>query len=386
MCIPSEGRTQLNRLFRRRFLLAVIVAGAAAAMLWAPITARVSAQAVPVERIPTATLVPASTISFVGGTDSNSPAVWELVNGQQRFFLLTSFNGWPSLHAGGQLSALARRGAIEFENRPPHGVWMEAIIPDVNGTWYGYYHNEVPAEVCGDDTRTLPRMGAARSTDFGATWEDLGVILEAPRGWHDCETTNRFFVGGVGDFSVVLDHDQRDLFFFFSQYSDRDSAQGVAVARLAWADRDEPAGRISVWWRGSTWVPTRRLRMNGERTEFAYPAGIPIYRAQDGWHDGQTVDAFWGPSVHWNTYLEQYVMLLNHARDVEWRQEGIYVAFSKSLTDPTAWSVPQRLITGGLWYPQVIGTETGTGTDRVAGERARFFMGGRSQYLIQFSR
>jgi hypothetical protein len=70
---------------------------------------------------------------------------------------------------------------------------------------------------------------------------------------------------------------------------------------------------------------------------------------------------------------------------VDWRQEGIYVAFSKSLSDPTAWSTPQRLLGGGEWYPQVIGIEPGTGTDRIAGERARFFMGGRSQYFIQFS-
>ncbi len=378
--------TERCRSFLRHLLFLVFAAVSATLMFWPPSTARVSAQAMPVERIPTATLVPAPNLSFGAGTDSNSPAVWELVNGQPRFFLLTSYGGWPSLHAGAQVASLTRLGGIEFSVPPPHGVWMEAIIPDVDGTWYGYYHNELPAEVCDDDTRTLPRIGAARSRDYGVTWEDLGVILEAPRGWHNCATTNRYFVGGVGDFSVVLDHDRNDLFFFISQYSNRDLAQGVAVARLAWADRDEPAGKMSVWWRGSTWVQTRRLSMSSQGTEFAYPAGVPIYRAQDGWHDDYTVDAFWGPSVHWNTYLQQYVMLLNRARDADWRQEGIYVAFSKSLTDPTAWSVPQRLISGGMWYPQVIGTETGTGSDKVAGERARFFMGGRSMYSIQFSR
>jgi len=112
---------------------------------------------------------------------------------------------------------------------------------------------------------------------------------------------------------------------------------------------------------------------------------MPIYRATDEWHDGQRVDAFWGPSVHWNTYLKQYVMLLNHAIDNEFRQEGIYIAFSESLADPSGWSTPRRLIAGGTWYPQVMGMEVGVGTDRIAGELARFFMGGRSQYFIQFA-
>ena len=40
---------------------------------------------------------------------------------------------------------------------------------------------------------------------------------------------------------------------------------------------------------------------------------------------------FWGPAIHWNTYLEQYVMLLNRAKDDQFGQEGIYVSFSPTL-------------------------------------------------------
>lgn len=363
---------------------------AAVVALWSLLDApgsAVRAQAWPADSTPSATLIPAPTLTFGGTSDSNSPAVWELVAGRPTLSVFTSVNGWTTRHAGTQLTGLSARGPVAFQAAPPpHGVWMEAIIPDVDGTWYGYYHNEVPAEVCGDMVRTLPRIGAARSNDFGATWVDLGIILEAPRGLYDCATTNRYFVGGVGDFSAMLDDDERYLYFFFSQYGNRESIQGVAVGRLPWADRDEPTGRMSVWWRGSTWAPTRRLRSERDGMAFAYPAGIPIYRAQDGWHDGETVDAFWGPSVHWNTHLDQYVMLLNRARDADWSQEGIYIAFAKTLDDPTAWSTPQRLLTGGMWYPQVIGLEPGVGTDKVAGERARLFIGGRSNYLIQFSK
>lgn len=349
---------------------------------------RVTAQTAPPPAIPSATLIPAITIALPTSADSNSPVVWEQVGITQRLFVFTSFAGRATRHAGAQLGTLTTIGPIDYEEPPPlHGVWMEAIIPDVDGTWYGYYHNELPADICDDRIRVIPRIGAARSRDFGATWEDLGILLEAPRGWHNCETRNRYFVGGVGDFSVVLDREAKNLYFFFSQYGNREHAQGVAVGRLAWANRDAPMGRMSVWWRGTTWAPTRRYRSMDDAVYYAYPAGVPIYRVGNDWHDDDAVvDAFWGPSVHWNTHIGQYVMLLNRAEDTDWSQEGIYIAFSTDLSDPSSWSTPRRLLAGGLWYPQVIGIEPGVGTDKVAGERARFFMGGRSQYWIQFSR
>lgn len=83
-----------------------------------------------------------------------------------------------------------------------------------------------------------------------------------------------------------------------------------------------------------------------------------------------------GPSVHWNTAVQQYVMLLNRTQDDTFAQEGIYVSFAPSLDDPTRWSIPQRLLAGGRWYPQVIGLEIGEGTDKLAGGVARFFIGG----------
>src|SRR5205823_13170351 len=55
------------------------------------------------------------------------------------------------------------------------------------------------------------------------------------------------------------------------------------------------------------------------------------------------VNAFWGPSVHWNVYLEQYVMLLNRAKDESYTQEGIYVSFAPRLDDPRLWSPPEKI-------------------------------------------
>jgi hypothetical protein len=333
--------------------------------------------------IPSARLLNATTLRLPADVDSNSPAVWERIDGRLRLFVMASVSGYTTRTEGIDLTRLEAGSEVTFTNRHPgHGVWFEGVVPDIDGTWYGYYHNERPAEMC-NTLRTIPRIGAARSYDLGASWEDLGIILESPPGTFDCTSANRYFVGGVGDFSVMLEAESQYLYLFFSQYADRENAQGVSIARLAWADRDNPAGKASVWLRNQTWLPARSFRTrSGER--HIYPAGMPIYRANNEWHDDPAVDAFWGPSVHWNSYLGQYVMLLNRARDASWTQDGIYVAFSPTLHDPRSWSPPQRLLAGGRWYPQVIGTEVGIGTDRFAGERARLFISGRSDYVIQF--
>ncbi|MGQ0734012.1 MAG: hypothetical protein ACT4QD_10185 [Acidobacteriota bacterium] len=338
------------------------------------------------EREPSASLIPAPLLVFPGEADSNSPAVWALDGGELGLFVFTSIDGHTRRHAGLSMEELTDLGEIELLQHPGWGVWLEAIVPDVDGTWYGYYHNEWPAGAwCPEDTRAIPRIGAARSQDFGRTWVDLGVVLEAPVDSHDCSSKNVYFAGGVGDFSVLLDHDKQDVYFYFSQYGRPERAQGVSAARLAWADRDRPTGRIAVWQGGQVWLPPRRER-DGDVEAFAYAPGFPMLPVAVGWHESDVVDAFWGPSIHWNSYLERYVMLLNRAEDSAWTQSGIYVSFGRELDAPESWSTPKRLLDGGDWYPQVLGLEPGVGTDRTAGETARFFIGGKSRYLIQFAR
>ncbi|HKE83073.1 MAG TPA: hypothetical protein VKB50_04930 [Vicinamibacterales bacterium] len=335
---------------------------------------------------PRAELTTAPLIRFTGNVDSNSPAIWQRINGLNQMLVLTSTAGQPSLASGPQLRRLSDPAPIVMNPWPGGGIWMEAVVADDDGTLYGYYHNEMGATMCRGDSRTkvIPRIGAARSRDRGATWEPLGLVLEAPPGSFDCKTNNMYFVGGVGDFSVRLDPDSRDLYFFYSQYIRFDRLQGVGVARLAWADRDNPTGKIMVW-NTRTWLPVRITALSDGTTRAAYPPAVPIFPALEPWHDDdEDVDAFWGPSVHWNTYLEQYVMLLNHAKNDAWSQEGIYVSFAPRLDDPTLWTKPVKILDGGVWYPQVMGLEDGSGTDKVAGRWARFFMGGVSEYLIQF--
>lgn len=104
-----------------------------------------------------------------------------------------------------------------------------------------------------------------------------------------------------------------------------------------------------------------------------------------GWGAPDT-DAFWGASVHWNTYLNQWVMLMNHSCCTPgWPQEGIYISFATDITQPGAWTVPQKVLDGGPWYPQVMGMNEGE-NDKEAGERVRLFVGASSEWELVFSR
>jgi hypothetical protein len=340
--------------------------------------------AAPATRVPTARLVSAPRVSLPGDIDSNSPAVWDTIDGVSRLFVISSWGGIPVRYSGSSIASLRNDGRIVYTTEPGHGVWMEAIIPDVDGTWYGYFHHERSADLCGRPDRQLPRVGALRSRDHGATWDDLGIIIDAPPGTEACDSANRFVLGGVGDVTAALDHSAQDLYLYFSQYERDGSVQGVAVARLAWADRDEPEGKVTIWNNGA-WLPASRSEANDRG--WSYPVGTPLVRASRPFHDrSSSNDVFWGPAIHWNTYLQQYVMLLNRAKDDSFTQDGIYVSFSPTLSDPRAWSAPSKIVSGGQWYPQVIGDEPGVGTDRLAGQRARLFILGRSDRTIEFSR
>ncbi len=210
------------------------------------------------------------------------------------------------------------------------------------------------------------------------------MILDGPRDSQACASLNRYQLGGVGDPSVILDANHRYLYVYFSQYGKDAATQGVAIARMPWGDRDAPVGKLDVLQDG-VWLPPRSVDL-GAGPELEYPRGTPLVPVANAWHDGDfAVDAFWGASIHWNTYLQRYVMLLNRAKNEDFDNEGIYASFSTELSDPLAWSTPTRLMSGGVWYPQVVGLEAG-GTDREAGQVARFFLGGRSKFYITFSR
>ena len=365
-------------LLLRRLVLAVALCAAGVA----------TARAQVVRHPPTVTLVPAQTQQLVRAgdpvVDSNSPVIWDLVDGVPTLFVMTSFDGVANVSSGRGVGAVTIGESANWDRWPLGGAWMEAVVKDDDGTWYGYYHNEVASAACpGGTGKVQPQIGAARSMDQGRTWTNLGIILAAPTAV-DCDTRNQYFTGGVGDFSVMLSPDRTQLFLLYSQYAPATAGLGVAMARMAWADRDDPAGKLDVW-DGGGWSPVRAVwGADGTLEGWDWPLGEPLFPTTDSWHDGDTANAFWGPSVHWNAHLQHYVMLLNRASTPGFGQDGIYVAFSPDISKPTRWTRPAKLIDGGQWYPQVVGLEPGSGTDKEGGETVRLFVSGVSEYLLTF--
>lgn len=370
--LPLLTRTVRRRVLKRPFVLA---AAAAAGLLVTTPAAQDAGRFYPL-----AVLEPAPAIQFPSSPDSNSPLLWFFFKGVQRLVLFnTSSEPVTTISVGRSLTGMQIARTAAFSDRSGARRWIEAVVADDGGTLYGYYHHE-PSDICPDPELTAPRIGAARSFDGGRTWEDLGIVLEAPPDSVDCDTPNRYFAGGVGDFSVILDRNGYDLYFLFSSYHADVRRQGVAAARMRWSDRDAPGGQVAVW--DDVW---RYPDAGGDG--LVYPPAAPILSAGHSWHgQDRIVDAWWGPSVHWNTFLNRYVILLNRARDVDWTQEGIYISWTETIENPGSWAVPQKLVDGGSWYPQVVGLEPGSGTDKLAGERARFFAGGASSHEIVFLR
>jgi hypothetical protein len=148
---------------------------------------------------------------------------------------------------------------------------------------------------------------------------------------------------------------------------------------MAFEDRYQPAGAVRKY-HEEDWLESG---VGGHMT--------PIFPASQAWQRSDA-DSFWGPSIHWNTYLEQYVVLLNRSCcKPGWPQEGIYVSWNSDLSRPSEWRRAQRLLakSGIRWspgyYPQVLGLEEGE-TDNYAGATARFYVHGRSEWEIVFEK
>jgi hypothetical protein len=146
-------------------------------------------------------------------------------------------------------------------------------------------------------------------------------------------------------------------------------------------------------WSDGAWLPASVVVLRDPETgdvmgrQWHYLPATPVHAALDRWdNESRAVDVWWGPAIHWNTFLQTYVMLLNRAISNEWKQGGIYVSFNADLGNPLGWSPPAQILEGGQWYPQIVGTQPFRGTDKYAGETARFYMSGRSEYTIQFGR
>jgi hypothetical protein len=314
--------------------------------------------------------------------DSNSPAFW---NGDTFYMFNSYLHPWR--YSGTDLSHLG--SPVKVEMGPTNDrlwTWIESAWIDNDGTLYAAYHYE-PDNLCFADHHlpTAPKIAWMRSLDNGATWTDLGFILAADPENIRCDTKSTWDAGGEGDFSFIVDREKEYIYFFFSSYDKDFKQQGIGVARMRYADRDSPAGKIRKWYNGAFSQPG----IGGRFT--------PIFPAKKDWHEGHA-DLMWGPSIHWNTFLNTYAIVMNHAIDSDMTQEGIYATYNSDLSNPAGWSEPQRILdrdqilkaSRGLridqsvgWYPEIVGTQWGE-SDKLCGQTGRFFMKGLSRLEIVF--
>jgi hypothetical protein len=341
--------------------------------------------------------------------DSHSPLHWD----GDTLYLFNNL-GHPWRASGKSLTALGSQISTDvgWQNNKMH-VSIVSTWKDEDGTLYGAYHYK-PVTTCFSNAQfpTAPRIGWLRSRDNGATWDDLGYLIAADPCQLNCQTRSPWYAGGAGDFGFLLDQKKEFFYFYGTSYDPRLEEQGIFAARLAYADRDNPVGKVKKWHKGAWSEPG----WWGHVTP-VFPAARDFTQ-----HNGAM---FWGPAIHWNTYLNTYVMLLNRASDPKLASEGIYLSFNRDLGDPNGWSKPQRIldregilratttgkIVGGTmllaqntsaeslgdglrgavvasadslgWYPQVVGTAPGE-TDKLCGRTARFFVNGISALEISF--
>ncbi|MEO7143227.1 MAG: hypothetical protein ABI165_06940 [Bryobacteraceae bacterium] len=302
-----------------------------------------------------------------GQVDSNSPAFW---NGGQLNLINSTGNG-PVLSQGSSQLTLGIPQGVELVRQRPWPAWIESAWVDTNGTILAWYHQEHEG-VCGPPRPAQPQIGAAISYDNGTTFWDQGVVL-ASGDPIDCSSQNGYISGGNGDFSVILDRDGTYFYFLFTNYGGPVQTQGIAVARMAFTDRYNPSGSVHKYFQGA-WS---ELGIGGRVT--------PVFPAHVSWQSANA-DSFWGPAVHWNRYLETYVMLLNRSCCAPgFPQEGIYVSFNPDQSNPAAWSTPRKILDDTGWYPQVLGTGPDT-SDTLAGSSPRLYIYGQSRWQLIFKK
>jgi hypothetical protein len=245
----------------------------------------------------------------------------------------------------------------------PGGLWLESVWLDPSdGTLYGWYHFE-PLDL---ECSTMPIIGAAVSYDDGLTWDDRGFVISNPYPI-DCDYDNGSMAGGAGDFSVILDADSKYFYFMFSNYGGPIEQQGIAIARSPFEDRGQP-GSLENYYEGAWDQPS----LDGDAT--------PLFTTSTGWK-GPFIDAYWGPSVQWNTYLNAYVAVLNRTEGEQYAEEGVYLSFSHDLLH---WSEPEKVFDGGQWYGETLGLGPGE-SDSLAGKVMLFYIHGTAFGVLTFN-
>ncbi len=249
-----------------------------------------------------------------------------------------------------------------------HNENYPSTLPYDSSTGTGYIDHNWPQGLKGPQSAAaVCRIGIMKSTDGGHSWNNHGIFIEDLQSRMILKpfNTSNTFPGGVGDPSAVANGDY--LYLFYGEYGypgvfdsatydpvKEWSGQCISIARIKLSDLDNPVGKAKRW-DGNSFnaasdgigVPVRSLQIP------AAEGGGPASSPTGGFH--------WGPSVSWNTYLKQWVMLMGHVTGPSWQGSRIYISFNSHEDLGTGdnaqqWSKPQLLLDKPghiIWYPSL---------------------------------
>lgn len=274
-------------------------------------------------------------------TDSNNPSFWR----DGTFHLINSVGAAQTGYSGPDQFHLGSPSPIYVSRGDTWPVWIESVWVDPDGPIFGWYHQE-RFGLCPGTNLSVPRIGAVISYDGGASFYDMGIVLSSGEAI-DCRSQNGYFAGGHGDFTVIPDRQREFFYIFFTNYGGPVETQGVVAARMPFTSRWSPLGAVRKYFQGEWAEPG----LGGRTT--------PVFPAKVSWQRPDT-NSFWGPSLHWNTFLDSFVMLINRSCCTPgFPQKAIWTSFNADLSKPESWTKPSKILEDIGWYPQVIGLGSG---------------------------
>ncbi len=235
-----------------------------------------------------------------------------------------------TLSPGGKING--GRGA-DGNSWDTNGLWIMSVFKQQDQKFIGFFHAEDQDQYDSGNgqmaTRLWKSMAVSYSPDEGASWVKNQQILSTPKLAQSH--------GGHGDGSVVWDKCNARWVMFYQH------------SWLSAAMSEDPNGAPGTW----------KKLYNGAFTE-------PGLGGLDGPFDTSPQLAGPNPSVHWNTYLGQWIMVVPG-----WAPPSTYITSSRDLVH---WTSPQVLMAAPapdheLWYPTIVGS----GGDTLAGEHATLY-------------
>lgn len=209
------------------------------------------------------------------------------------------------------------------------GMWLIGVRELSDGRLAGFFHAEshwYPRTTQG--WYAYKSIGVAYSSDKGLTWGTPELIMK----YADNKPVSPQW-SGLGDGCVIYNHLNNKYYCYYTPASGT-----TAISMATSADPDGDAGSWEKWYNGAFTQPG----IGGLQTPVAGLSNSPGAN----------------PSVHWNTYLNKFIMVWHG-----WNGK-LYISASD---DGEVWDDAQLLLDEGskTWYPVIVGTSSVNGGQAV---------------------